>query len=48
MVEEKRGKRRENLAVASSRKEAESVMAQYQQANTKAVLRVKGVEVKPR
>ena len=46
MVEEKRGKRKENLAVSNSKMEAESIMAALQQQKPKAVLRVKGVEVK--
>ena len=46
MVEEVKGKRRENLAVSSSKREAESIMASFQQMKPKATLRVKGVEVK--
>lgn len=46
MVEEKKGKRSENLAVSNSKQEAESLMAAFQQQKPKATLRVKGVEVK--
>ena len=46
MVEEKRGKKREYVAISPTRREAESTMAMYQQANPKGTFRVKGVEVK--
>lgn len=46
MVEEKRGKKREYVAVSPTRKEAEATMAMFQQRNPKGVYRVKGTEVK--